>query len=240
MNRLEEFIDELDDTMSDVEFQNYSKRIAQKKRKTQFIIFLLAGVLIISMLAIIVYQRDKIVDVTDSPLVLEEVTPQIIMKVLASATNGIEELNTYEYTFVNSAHYSDSRELFKKWKIPFTEKSFTLQWSGVIKTGIDLSKLKTNIKGDVITITIPAAEIFSYDVDEENVKLLDEKNNILNPISVDDKLKLDSATEKEMKQKAIENGILEKAQENAKSIILKLLLADTKIGRDYTIEFILE
>ena len=55
---------------------------------------------------------------------------------------------------------------------------------------------------------------------------------------MDDKIKFDAATEEAMKQRAIENGLLEKAQANAEEILLRLLQANPAIGTEYTIEFV--
>ena len=66
---------------------------------------------------------------------------------------------------------------------------------------------------------------------------MDEKNNVFNPISVDDKNNFDKETADEMKARAIENGLLEKAQKNAENIIKNLLMAAVENIQEYTIEF---
>ena len=217
-----------------------------KKRSRHIVSFrngMLAGILIVllvvSIFAIIIKQQKTITTITDTPIVVEQITPTIILDILSTENNGIDELSTLEYRFTDSAQFKDSRQI-KNWKIPLTEKSFTLKWDGVIKVGINISDIKTTVKGDTITITIPTTQIFSYDIDEDSVELLDEKNNIFNPITIEDKLKFDKSTEKEMKERAIENGILEKAQQNAKSVIYEFLLSNSVIRKNYDIQFILE
>ena len=69
---------------------------------------------------------------------------------------------------------------------------------------------------------------------------MDEQNKIFNKITVDDKIKFDSSTEGAMKDRAIENGLLEKAQKNAADILLRLLQTNPAIGDIYTIEFVIE
>ena len=68
--------------------------------------------------------------------------------------------------------------------------------------------------------------------------MLDEKDNIFNNITIDDKVKFDAKTENAMKQRAIENGLLEKAQKNAEDILKLLIQADAAVGDNYTIEFV--
>ena len=184
--------------------------------------------------------KAEIQELIDTPVVIEPVTPEIVLDLIGTQYEEIDELATAEYLFTDSARFTDSKQI-KNWNIPGTKKAFTLKWDGVIKAGIHVSQIgvNTNKAGDKITVTIPAAELFSYDVDEKNVELLDEKNNIFNPISVEDKLKFDVETEQYMKDRAIENGILTKAQENAKTLILDVLRSNPDIGADYEIEFVL-
>ena len=68
--------------------------------------------------------------------------------------------------------------------------------------------------------------------------MLDEKNNVFNPISIDDKNKFDAETADAMKAKAIENGLLEKAQKNTETILSGLLRSSIENIGEYTIEFV--
>ena len=43
-----------------------------------------------------------------------------------------------------------------------------------------------------------------------------------------------------MKKRAIENGLLEKAQKNAEDILLRLIQSDPAVGRNYSIEFVVK
>jgi hypothetical protein len=115
-----------------------------------------------------------------------------------------------------------------------------LRWDGVIKAGVKLDSISIKFAPNEkkIIVSVPAAEILSYQIDSDSVELLDEKNNIFNKISVEDKIKFDASTEAAMKERAIENGLLEKAQNNAEDILRRLLQANPSIGTTYTIEFI--
>ena len=231
---MKELEDKREMSFEEQRFSKYRKRI-----KIQVIAILAVIAVIASMAMVIVAQRKQYRNVLDNAVVLEPVTPEIVLQVLSTATKGIEELNTMEYSFTNSARFSDSKQI-KNWNVPFTEKAFTLQWSGVIKAGIDLGDVKVNINGKTIIVSIPEAKIFSYDVDEDSIEYLDEKNNVFNPISVKDKIEFDKATENDMKQKAIDSGLLESAQQNAEVVLMRFLLADTRISKDYNIEFVLK
>ena len=87
---------------------------------------------------------------------------------------------------------------------------------------------------------MPPAEILSYSVNSDSVELLNEKDNIFNNISVSDKVGFDAKTEEAMKKRAIENGLLEKALENAKDILQRLIQADPAVNSEYIIEFVVD
>ena len=51
-------------------------------------------------------------------------------------------------------------------------------------------------------------------------------------------MQFDAKTENAMKQRAVENGLLEKAQKNAEDILARLIQADPAVGSNYTIGFV--
>ena len=189
----------------------------------------------------IVAYEEMIKHLQDNPIVVNPVAPEIELDLIKSDIQEIAELATMQYLFTDAARFSDSAYL-GDWKVPFTEKSFTLKWDGVIKAGVNLENVQISVDESAmkIVVTLPAAQILSYEIDNESIEKLDEKNNVFNPISVDDKVTLDTATEKEMRERAIQNGLLEDAWENAKDIIARLLTANAAIGDAYTIEFVME
>ena len=88
-----------------------------------------------------------------------------------------------------------------------------------------------------IIVCVPEAEILSHEIDNESIETLDEKNGLFNPIKVEDVREFDGISKDAMEQRAVENGLLEKAQENAESIIYKLIDTDAVRELEYTITF---
>lgn len=185
--------------------------------------------------------QQYIEELIDSPLVVTPVTPVIDLDIINSEIQEIGELATVEYMFTNAAKFTDHKQI-KDWNIPLTEKSFTLKWDGVIKAGVKVDQIKVELNEAErkILVTIHGAEILSYDVDEDAVEVLDETNNKFNPITVSDKVNFDAKTEQEMKDRAIENGLLEKAQKSAEKIIRNILISNPAVTEDYSIVFVTE
>lgn len=180
----------------------------------------------------------KIDELIDQPTIVEPVTPKISLDIINAELKEIGKLSTMEYLYTNAAEFSDSKQI-KSWNIPFTKKSFILRWDGVIKAGVDVNQItaKLDEANRVLTVCLPQAEIQSHTIDDENAEVLAENDGLLNPVRVEDKVQFDAETKKEMEKRAKQNGLLEKAQENAEEVISKLLNANPDIKENYSIEF---
>ena len=88
-----------------------------------------------------------------------------------------------------------------------------------------------------IVVHIPEAEILSHEIEDDSIETLDEKDGLFNKIKVEDIREFDINSKAAMEQRAIENGLLDKAFENAKSIIYKLLDTDMVEELEYSITF---
>lgn len=164
----------------------------------------------------------KIKKLEDTPVVLHPITPEIVLNTLSEKTKDASELVTAEYIFTNAARFTNTKHIAilpKSW----TQKSFVQKWDGVIKAGIKLEQIKVAVEKKKITIKLPSADIISYEIDNDTVEILDEKNNLFNRITVKDKVNFDKETAYEMKARAVKNGLLTKAQENAEEIIENII-----------------
>lgn len=84
---------------------------------------------------------------------------------------------------------------------------------------------------------MPNAEILSHEIDNNSIETLDEKDGLFNPVKVEDVRQFDTVSKDAMKDRAIENGILDKALKNAEDIIEKLVNSDVVQEQGYTIKF---
>lgn len=168
----------------------------------------------------------------------EDVTKEIALDVINAEIQNIGELATLEYLYTDAGKFSDPKKLFGK-NIPFTTKAFIAKWDGSIKAGVKVDKITTEINEEKkeILVYIPTAEILSHEIDDESIETLSEKDGLFNPVKVEDVREFDAISKDAMEQRAIENGILDKAQENAKEIIYKLIYTDFVKDQGYSIVF---
>ena len=186
-------------------------------------------------------QLEEEVDRLSDPVVAyEEASRTVDISAINVEIQSIGELATVEYLYTDAGKYEDAAELFGK-EIPFsfTTKSFIAKWDGSIKAGIDITKVtaEVNESAKEIIIHIPKAEILSHEIDEESIETLDERDGLFNPLKVEDVREFDAISKGAMEQRAIENGLLDKAFENAKEIISKLVDTGLVEELEYTITF---
>jgi len=95
----------------------------------------------------------------------EDKTPQIEVKL--SQMKSISELAVLDVYYHNVAKYKEEDASgFWFWK---KDKNIWVEYSGIVKIGIDASKLQLEVKDNVVTISLPQAEILSTVVDEESL-----------------------------------------------------------------------
>lgn len=181
--------------------------------------------------------KAKLDDYENTPVVVLPAAPEVSLDVINTTLQEIGELATTEYLYTDAGRYSDAREV-GNFTIPFTKKHFTMKWDGVIKAGIEVDEINVelNQKEKILTVHLPQAKILSHEIDEDSIEVLDESDGLFNSVSVEDQVKFNAACKGEMEQRAIENGLLEKAQKNAQALILQLLNANPDLNGNYQIE----
>ena len=149
-------------------------------------------------------------------------------------------LVTEEYYFTEVVSFSSIKKL---WKIDLgiTESSYLASYDGVVRAGVDLTGAEV-VKDDGqkrVTVTLPAAEIQGVDIDPESFRLYSEKAGLGNPISAEDFNNSLIELENTAREKALERGVLERADENARVLIRNLIGALVDLNA-YSLEFVTE
>ena len=149
-------------------------------------------------------------------------------------------LVTYEAYFHNVLETTkDSNSIFKK------DRKLFAEYTGTIKLGIDLSKVKIDVQGDTINVLIPKAKIIGEpNVDESDFKkekFIESEDGFLikNPITGDDISKAFDDAQSEMKKSAeSDEQLLSTAQTRAKIIIEESINQFAGLSsKDYTINW---
>jgi hypothetical protein len=145
---------------------------------------------------------------------------EITGETIRSKMSNIGKLSTAEYSYTHLERVDSSRQI-NGFNIPLTKTTFIYSYDGIIRAGVDFTQIKVEKDDDnkVITVTLPEVEIISSDVDQDSFQLYDEKNNIFNPINVTDITDSFADLKNTEEEKAVNDGLLDKAKTNAVTLI---------------------
>lgn len=162
-----------------------------------------------------------------------ETPPEITADLIGQQLHDIQELAVVEYYYTNMGRFENQLD-FYGWQVPFTTKRFIVSYDGVIRAGVDLSELSVMVSGSTISITLPPAKILSHEIPEESIEVFDETKNIFNPITIEDYTGFTADQQGQIEQKAVENGLLDRAQQKSQEAV-ENLLAFIPGMEDYTL-----
>ena len=168
---------------------------------------------------------------------LVEVEKEITVDTIRDGLRDIGVLVTQEYYFTDVISFSSVKKLFNV-EVGFTESSYLASYDGVVSAGIDLGRIEVTKDDErgVVRVTLPAAEVLNVDVDPESFELYSEKTGFANPLSVEDFNNSVVTLENSVREKALAKGLLEKADENARSVVRNFIAGLVDTSR-YTIVF---
>lgn len=137
------------------------------------------------------------------------------------------------YSIVDKA--SNQAKLFDFIDIPFTEKSFWYRYNGTIKAGINLETLEYERLNNGVKLIVDSPYIISNTPDMKTSGVLEERNNVLNPIKVADVDKFQTECRSRSEEETVNAGLLEEARAEAETRLTELF--QTAIGDSFTVSF---
>lgn len=121
-------------------------------------------------------------------------------------------------------------------EIPFTNNGFWHRYSGTIEAAVNLETAEHARSGNAVTITLDQPFISSNTPDMEVSGVLEEQNNILNPIHVEDVDQFQKRCIEKSQEQALAGGLLEDAKKDAEDNLMRMFSA--ALGDDYTVSFV--
>jgi hypothetical protein len=154
-----------------------------------------------------------------------------------AVVQGIQRLNelaTVKYTTQVLVTEEENNQIFRQ-PLPevLTGEKVLLVAVGEVEAGVDLDELEpedVRVTGDTVYLDLPAARILDSSLDEDKTRLYDRDRGVFKIRGDDDLIEeaRRDAVDK-MVEAARENGILDKAQNNAETSISTLV---TSLGYD--------
>ncbi|OUO34780.1 hypothetical protein B5F84_05245 [Olsenella sp. An290] len=131
---------------------------------------------------------------------------------------------------------SNASSFFGLFDIPFTGNSFWYRYAGTIKAGVNLETADISEQGNTVTITLDPAYIISNTPNMETSGVLEENNNMLNPIQVGDVDEFQRWCVEQSEAQAVEGGLLDDAQTEAEAQLSQLFYA--ALGDEVSITYV--
>jgi len=167
------------------------------------------------------------VEVPVEKIVPVEVEKKLDIQTVEDGLRSMGTLLTAEYYFTDVQHLTkDSKlNLWADKTITYGETSVLFSYDGVVTAGLDFSaiELKTSETPGEFIVYVPKSRIQNVDIDPNSFVLYSEKNNWINPLSMNDVNDSLIALEKDATEQALARGILETADENAQLLIRNFL-----------------
>lgn len=176
--------------------------------------------------------EDKLYDGAETTVVEEIVT--VDTEIIADGLREMGTLITEEYYFTQLEKYKKTEKVW----IFKSEASTAYSYDGVVTAGIDCNEIgiEKDDENKKITISIPKASILNVDIDPNSFQMYEEKNGLWSKFNINDYNKSLIEFEEAGKKKALEKGIIEKADESAKKMVESFV--NSLIDSDeYTIEY---
>ena len=144
-------------------------------------------------------------------------------------------LVTQEYYFTQVEKYTKEKKIFEF--IP-SSSEFIYSYDGAVMAGIDFEKIETkkDDKEKKLIVVLPKSQIHSVTIDKNTFKVYSEKDSLWNPLKLEDYNISLEEFENAAKQKAIDNGILDRSDEQVKSLITNFI-GNFPAASDYEIVF---
>lgn len=118
-----------------------------------------------------------------------------------------------------------SRKLFNNFEIPFTQSKYIFSYDTEIKAGINFEKIEWDVDetSKIITVKLPKAMIISRDLKEDTFEVFHEQESIFCSITLSDINQSLEELENKAEKNAVQNGLLERAEENAQVIVSQFI-----------------
>ena len=165
-----------------------------------------------------------------------------VEKVISAETiqEGLKDMGlmvTQQYFFTEVVSFSSVKKLFNTdIALKFTESSYLASYDGEVNAGLNFKQIRVekDETSRTVNVFLPHSEILNVDIDPNSFELYSEKTGISNAISVQDFNQSLIELEETAKNKAIDRGILNAADQNARMIISGFIegLVDTD---EYTV-----
>ncbi len=207
--------------------------------------YIYIGIIAVStVLAIVLFARfekeraaEPVTDTATTLATLEKKENVKITVNVETIQDGLQDMGTLitqEYFFTQVEQYTKEKKVLSVFN---TSSGFTYSYDGTVTAGIEFGEIEVSSDEDakMIMIELPHSTIQTVNIDTKTFKVYSEKDSLWNPLKLEDYNISIGEFEEEAKDRAIKNGIIEKSDEQAKTLITNFIKNFPNVS-DYGIE----
>ncbi len=216
-------------------------KISEKTKNNIYIVIITVS-LFAAIILCVVYNINKGKAETDEAAMDATLMHKEDKVVITVTTDVIEEdlsdmgfLVTQEYHFTQVEKYTKETKVLSI--IP-SSSEFMYSYEGSVLAGVDFEKIEITKDDETKTVTVvmPESEIMAVTIDKDTFEVYSEKDSLWNPLNLEDYNMSLVEFEQAAKDKALEGGILERSDEQAKKLVNEFLGNYPSLS-DYDIKF---
>ena len=165
----------------------------------------------------------------------DKVVVTVTTDILEDGLSNMGFLVTQEYHFTQVEKYTKEKKVLSI--IP-SSSEFMYSYEGSVLAGVDFEKIEVTKDEETKTVTVvmPKSEIMAVTIDKDTFEVYSEKDSLWNPLKLEDYNMSLSEFEESAKEKALEGGILERSDEQARKLVNEFLGNYPSLA-DYEIKF---
>lgn len=131
--------------------------------------------------------------------------------------SACSELATTNLNYRGLVRYEDGDIDF------LTKKGFTMIYDSKVRAGVDLDAAEVEVSGRTITVKLPAAQLFGVEIDADSIEFYDNKFALFNWENKQDTAEALKLAQEDAESKVDKSDLLEKATEQARTLVETLL-----------------
>ena len=163
---------------------------------------------------------------------------QKLQAIVLEEIKNVSELATFRKNFKSTLKFEDVTQ-FLDFQIPGTSRKFSMDYTGTIVCGCDLSKIRIereeNSKNRV-KITVPQSKILDIYADVNSFKIHSQEAGIFaENIKIEEQNELIAKDLESQKKSAIQDGIIELSNENIRQVLTSII-AGKNLDKNFQID----
>jgi hypothetical protein len=147
-----------------------------------------------------------------------------VRSTLLQGIKNVRDLATIRQNFQSIVIFEDAKAILGI-SLPGTGRKFILKYSGTITCGNDLSKIRITERFAVnrVRVVVPRSRLLDLYADMKSIQVYDQKAGFFTSIELQDQNREIATNLEEVRQDALQSGILRRADENTRTVLASLV-----------------